>query len=71
MKLLGYLLGSYLSVVILSSLTFASDSLDKANLLSSEITLQLANGDKVVANRISCMDLGGGNFSWTGELTGV
>ena len=71
MKLFGYLLGSYLSIGILSSLTFASDSLDKANLLSSEINFQLSNGDKVVANRISGMDLGEGDFSWTGDLTGV
>ncbi len=60
--------GSYLLVAIFSSFTFASDSLDDANLLSADIVLRLANGENVEAQRISSTDLGGGDFSWTGQL---
>ena len=57
-----------LLVAIFSSFTFASDSLDDANLLSADIVLRLANGENVEAQRISSTDLGGGDFSWTGQL---
>jgi predicted outer membrane repeat protein len=63
-----YLFGACLLIASFSSITFASDSLDDANLLSSDIVLRLANGENVEAHRISSTDLGGGDFSWTGQL---
>ncbi|MBO93788.1 MAG: hypothetical protein CMI32_02670, partial [Opitutales bacterium] len=50
--------------------SFAANSPWEANLLSNEIRLQLDEGIKVTAKRISGVDLGAGNFSWTGEVTG-
>ena len=62
------LFGTCLLITSLSSFTYASNSLDEANLLSSDIVLRLANGGNVEAHRISSTDLGGGDFSWTGQL---
>ncbi|MBT3568240.1 MAG: hypothetical protein HN494_05275 [Opitutae bacterium] len=66
---LFYFFGSCFLIATFSSFTFASDSLDDANLLSSEIVLRLANGENVEAHWISSIDLGEGDFSWTGQLT--
>lgn len=49
---------------------FAVDSLKEANLFSMELSLPIADGKKVLVNRVCGSDLGDGAFSWTGELAG-